>query len=88
MKPSETTKYWADKEEWDRTHPVKMVKVLPASSPSFNIPILRQNIDNIDSMTDEELRNFVYRNYKSILANISRASGYNAHRKAGCTSHS
>lgn len=74
MKPSETTKYWADKEEWDRTHPVNMVKILPASNPSFNIPILRQNIDNIDSMTDEELRNFVYRNYKSILANMFNGS--------------
>ena len=70
MKPSETTKYWADKEEWDRTHPVKMVKIQPATNPSFNIPILKQNIDNVDSMSDEELRNFVARNYKSILKNV------------------
>lgn len=70
MRPSETTKYWADKEEWDKTHKTKMVKVLPASNPYFNLPILKQNIDNIDSMSDEELKNFITRNYKSILSNI------------------
>jgi hypothetical protein len=63
-------KYWKEKKEYDETHKVQMVKIIPTNSPTFNLPILKQNIDNIDNMTDKELDTFIFRNYKTILNNM------------------
>lgn len=63
-------KYWEEKKQYDETHPVQMVKVRAHESPNFNLSILKQNIDSIDSMNDLELWNFIARTYKSILTNL------------------
>jgi len=61
---------WAEKKEYDNSHPVKMVSVRAHESPNLNLSILKQNIDNIDGMNDLELWNFISRSYKSILTKL------------------
>lgn len=62
--------YWQDKIQHDAQHPIEFVKLRPDLNPNFNISILKQNIDNIDDMSDSELKNFIHRSFKSILKNV------------------
>ena len=63
-------KFWENEKNYAENHKVEMLRVVPQSSPNFNIYILRQNIDNINEMTDGELRMFIARSFKSILKNL------------------
>lgn len=63
-------KFWENEKKYAEEHKVEMVRVVPHNSPNFNISILRQNIDNINEMSDGELRRFIARSFKSILKNL------------------
>lgn len=52
-----------------KQEPVRMVKLVSvAESPYFNINKMMQSIDTIDTMSNQEVSNFVSRNYKKILS--------------------
>lgn len=69
MLPS-ITKYWKDKEEYDRVHKVRMTAPAPQMSPMFNYSILFKSIADRANMSDSELRYFIQRNFQAIMNNI------------------
>lgn len=62
--------YMQEATQHNKEHPVEMVSVRVQESPNVNLSVLRQNIDQIDSMNDVELRGFISRSYKTILNNL------------------
>lgn len=68
--PDVFNKFWDETKKHDADHPVLVAKVRVDESPNFNLSILKQNIDNVDSMSDVELRNFIKRCFKSIMVNL------------------
>lgn len=64
------SKFWNDKKQYDDQHPVEMVRDRVYENPNLNLSILKQNIDNIDNLPDVDLKNFIFRSYKSILSNL------------------
>lgn len=65
---------WQEKIEHDKNNPIEFVKVRPDLNPNFNVSILKQNIHDMDSMSDSELRILIDRSYKSILKNVFSGS--------------
>lgn len=74
-----TDKYWNDKKNYDKNHPVEMIRLIPTENPNINIGILKQNIENMDNLNETELRNMIGRSLKSILKNLF---GKEAHKYA------
>lgn len=68
--PDVFNKFWDETKKHDADHPVLVAKVRVDESPNFNLSILKQNIDHVDSMSDVELRNFIKRCFKSIMVNL------------------
>lgn len=68
--PDVFSKFWDETKKHDADHPVLVAKVRVDESPNFNLSILKQNIDHVDSMSDAELRNFIKRCFKSIMVNL------------------
>ena len=62
--------FWQDQSSYDQQHPVQMVKVRVDESPNFSLPILKQNVDNINNLSRDELKDFIYRCYDSIVKNL------------------
>ena len=62
--------FWNEQSQYDQQHPVQMVKVRVDQSPNFSLPILKQNVDNIDNLSRDELKDFIYRCYDSIVKNL------------------
>ena len=62
--------FWQDQSLYDQQHPVQMVKVRVDESPNFSLPILKQNVDNINNLSRDELKDFIYRCYDSIVKNL------------------
>ena len=63
--------YWDEKKQ-NEPEPVLMAHVAKSASesPVFNLSILKQNIDNLDGMDDNELNRFIERSYHNILHNL------------------
>ena len=68
--PDVFNKFWDETKKHDADHPVLVAKVRVDESPNFNLSILKQNIDHVDTMSDVELRNFIKRCFKSIMVNL------------------
>ena len=65
------TNYYNDiKKNKDKKKLTDMVKLCPSDNQSFRLDILKQNIDNIDNMNDEELAKFINNNHSKIINNI------------------
>ena len=64
--------FWEDTRNYEANNQNKLmaVKVRVDQNPNFNLAILKQNIDNIDNMTDVELRHFIERSFTSIMLNV------------------
>lgn len=62
--------YYQEKKEYDESHRDKVEKVELANNPNFSLPILKQNIEHIDDMTDAELKTFLSRAYRKILVSL------------------
>lgn len=63
-------KFWQEKAKHDAEHPVEMVRIVPSQSPTFNRSVLLQNIYNVPTMSDVELRKFILHNFNNILNNV------------------
>ena len=63
-------KYWQDKQAYDASHQPVYVNYDPMHSPVFNNSILFKTIDDIDSMSDQELRDFIGNNFMNIISNV------------------
>ena len=70
-------KYWQEKAQYDESHKQEQVVPSPQQSPMFNHTILFKTIDDIDSMSDSELRYFINNNFLSIMNNVfNNTAGY------------
>jgi len=64
-------KYWEDKRVYDQNKQNSQVAIPnPSESITFNNSILFKTIEDIDSMTDVELKYFISNNYRNILNNV------------------
>lgn len=71
------TKFWQEKQEYDRNRKVMMTTPAPAQSPMFNHSILFKTIEDRNSMSDAELHYFIQYNFIAIVNNIfDVSSGY------------
>ena len=60
--------YWKEKAEYEKNNKVEMVKYeAPANNPQFSVNALKFNIDNMNNMSDADLRNFIFNSLDSIL---------------------
>ena len=63
-------KYWEDKRMYDQNKQASQVPMpKPIESVLFNSSVLFKTIEDIDSMSDMELRYFISNNYRAILNN-------------------
>lgn len=72
--------FYKECREYNDAHQVEMVKLsAPVDSPTFNKSALLQTLDDIPSMSFDELRNFVARNFNRILDNVFSGNDINEH---------
>lgn len=63
-------RYWEDRKKRILSKPRQTVQINFDRNPNLSIPALKQNAENINNMTDEEIFNFITRSYKSLIRMI------------------
>lgn len=67
-------KFYDDVRKYTEDHKVEMVKIVPTNSPALNKSVFIQSINDIPTMNDTELENFIYYHFEEIINNAYSGS--------------